>query len=419
MSRLTFLKRRSGRLLAVLTAAVFVAGSPLAAPTSLAQTSSSEPAPSGPAAPAGFASDLIRVFDQAIAAPPPPGVDTQLPPVSSTEFRRMVGSLSQDELNRIYGANPDGWHQVMLAVDAYARTVTPLADAAVASPGQGPTAAPKAVTGAPAPSVIFEPTPCPGLAVGGPGGGFYQIYALRIAKQAAQLASDLLGTKAYEQAGTALLTAVGGLATAPLAVAGIIAILSSEKALQLASAIVASVASAVDIAIDVVQYLLNRAIGSCQYNNATAVVPVIDGNSVAAHGNVNASYRLGRENFRTGEAINRLLDARTQTIINQLNTAQTSLDQDLRHTIEEVLAGGNTTSIVSYQLPASLGGYLDSTPVGVQAIVTSTLAMMQAAKQPIGPAATDNLVQANKALAAGQYKQAFTYYQTAYGLMTR
>jgi hypothetical protein len=47
------------------------------------------------------------------------------------------------------------------------------------------------------------------------------------------------------------------------------------------------------------------------------------------------------------------------------------------------------------------------------------MATMQAAKQTISPSAGKNLTAANNALAAGQYKQAFAYYQTTYGLLVR
>src|SRR3954447_19653985 len=114
-----------------------------------------------------------------------------------------------------------------------------------------------------------------------------------------------------------------------------------------------------------------------------------------------------------------MLDTRTQTIVNQLNVAQATIDQDLRHHIELALAGGNSAAIVSYELPASLGGYIDATPIGVQVIVTSALTSMQAAKQSVSPSAAKNLVLANNLLASGQYKQAFAMYQSTYVLIVR
>lgn len=416
----TQLFHRPGRVTAVLTAAALLAVvSPAATPRSLAQTAPSDPTPSsGPPAPAGFAADLTRIFEEATAVPPPPGSDAQAPPMSGADFHQNVGNLTQDQLNAIYNTNPSAWPQVISTVDAYSSTVSAIAAGAAAQPAGAPPASPNASPGDLGPPVLFTPVPCPLLALGGPGGGFYQIYALQIAQQAVQLSSDLLGATAAGLAGDALIEALSAVVVPP-EVATVAGTLLSRQAIGLASAILATVASAIAIPIDVIQFLLNRAIGSCQYDNATAEVPVIDANAVAAHHNVDAAYELSQQNLTTDKAIDQLLDTRTQTIVNQLNTAQASLDQALRHSIEQALAGGNTTTIVSYQLPASLGGYLDSTPVGVQAIVTSTLAMMQAAKQSIAPSAPDNLANGNKALAAGQYKQAFSYYQTAYGLLTR
>lgn len=422
--RSTLLRHGPGRVVAVLTAAAVLAA--VAPAASLAQTAPSGPAPatlpSGPPAPASFAGDLTRIYDEATSVPPPPGSPTS-PAMSSDAFHQTVASLTTDQLNLIYASNPTAWPQVISAVDAYAQSVAPIAaQAAATTGGPKPSAAPArpAEAGSPAPPVLFTPTPCPLLAAAGVGGAYQEIYSLNVAKGAVETSADLLETFAVGDGGDALLAAIAAVGpTMPIAVATILGFLLTEEGLSLVAAVLHSVADALEIPIDVVEFLLHRSIDSCQYDNGVAVVPVIDANAVATQNNVNVSYRTSQQNFRLDQAINKLLDDRTAGIITQLNTAQASLDQALRHSIEEALAGGNTTSIVSYELPASLGGYLDATPIGVQAIVTSTLSMMQTAKQPISPQASKNLTLANQALAAGQYKQAFVYYQTAYGLLVR
>jgi hypothetical protein len=410
---------RSARVVGVLTAAALVAAvSPVAAPPSLAQT-----APSGPVAPAGFANDLTRIYDEATSVPPPPGV-TWSAPGSADDVHQKIASLTQDQLNAIYATNPTGWPGVLSAVDAYAQGVAPSAGQTAAQPATGPpkppSPAPAADGGTPPPPVVFTPTPCPGLAFPAQGGAYQELYSLNVAKGAVALVGEELETAAEAKAGDALIATFGEAFTVPLAeIATVTAFLLSEEGLSIAATVIDAVADAMELPIDVVEFLLHRAIDSCQYDNSVGEVPFVDTNEVATQNNVNASYGLGQKNFKLDQAINQLLDDRTQKIVGQLNTAQVSLDQNLKHSIELALSGGNATTIVSYELPASLGGYLDSTPIGVQAIVTSTMSLMQSANQPISPQAGKNLTLANQALAAGQYKQAFVYYQTAYGLLVR
>jgi hypothetical protein len=427
-----FAHRRVRRALTVVTAtAILTASCPSVAGATIADTPPppppASPVPAGPPAPPSFAGDLMRIFDEATSVPPPPGVASKAPAVSTNTFHQKVAHLTTRELRQMYDANSNAWPQIIATIDTYAQSVAPIAAAAAAAPiaARRPVkpAARQAASaaGAPDPPVIFEPTACPLLAFADVGGAYQEIYAIQVAQGGLNLADELLETAAEGDVGVILLEAVAGEAgiTAPIAVATILGTVVSEIGLSVAAVVLGILAATLEIPLDVIHFLLNRSIASCQYDNATAEVPVIDGNAIGAQTNVNASYRVGQQNYQADQAINQLLDARTQTIISQLNNAQTSLDLDLRHNIEEALAGGGNTTIVAYQLPSSLGGYLDATPIGVQAIVTTTLAMMNTAKQPIGHDATDDLLRANHALATGQYKQAFTYYQAAYGQLVR
>jgi len=87
----------------------------------------------------------------------------------------------------------------------------------------------------------------------------------------------------------------------------------------------------------------------------------------------------------------------------------------LKLQIEQALAGwGPLVPEVKFMLPAKYGGFLDSTPVGVQSVVTSDLAAMQKIGAPVKPTAVTLLSAGNTALAAGQYTTAFTDFAKAY-----
>jgi hypothetical protein len=95
-----------------------------------------------------------------------------------------------------------------------------------------------------------------------------------------------------------------------------------------------------------------------------------------------------------------------------LQTAQQSLDTQLNQRIESALAGVDPAA--AFEIPASAGGYLDATPIGVKQIVTNALTAMLANGQPVASTAHRDLALATDALTAKQYKKAFHYYQMAY-----
>ena len=70
-------------------------------------------------------------------------------------------------------------------------------------------------------------------------------------------------------------------------------------------------------------------------------------------------------------------------------------------------------------LVANTIGYLDATPIGVQKIVTDALARLRASGQPVDSAAPRDLVLADSALTAKQYKKAYHYYELAYQAITK
>jgi hypothetical protein len=108
-----------------------------------------------------------------------------------------------------------------------------------------------------------------------------------------------------------------------------------------------------------------------------------------------------------------------QQILNALQSNSSSqltqYQENLRFLIEQGLAGwGPVLPEVKLILPASLGGLLNSTPVGVQELVTSDLQSAQTLGLKIKPAAYTELSAANTALAAKQYVTAWNDYAQAY-----
>lgn len=103
------------------------------------------------------------------------------------------------------------------------------------------------------------------------------------------------------------------------------------------------------------------------------------------------------------------------TISGQVSTVQQTLDDELTLAIEQALtAPMSAVPNLAYELPATVGGNLDSTPVGVQSVVASAISHLQAAGEPVNPAAAVDLQQADQALAAGQYALAYTSFHQAY-----
>jgi hypothetical protein len=114
-----------------------------------------------------------------------------------------------------------------------------------------------------------------------------------------------------------------------------------------------------------------------------------------------------------------LVNQNDQQIINLLksnfNTQQGQYQANLKLTIEHSLSEyGNIVPEVQLMLPASQGGYLNSTPVGVQEVVTDDFKALLALGVKAPSAATNAFNAANAALAAGQYITAYQDYATAY-----
>lgn len=103
------------------------------------------------------------------------------------------------------------------------------------------------------------------------------------------------------------------------------------------------------------------------------------------------------------------------TIGGQVSNLQQTVDDELTLAIEQALSGpAGSAPNAAYELPASEGGNLDSTPVGVESVVSGAIASARLAGLPVNPAAVRDLAVANAALAAKNYAGAYSEYAAAY-----
>ena len=125
-----------------------------------------------------------------------------------------------------------------------------------------------------------------------------------------------------------------------------------------------------------------------------------------------------KETDADAQGLTTLVTQGNQKILNTIQSESAMTLQQyqgyLKLQIEQALAGwGPVVPEVKFMLPAKYGGFLDSTPVGVQSVVTSDLAAMQKIGLVKSTAVT-YLSAGNTALAASQYTTAFTDFAKAY-----
>jgi hypothetical protein len=102
-------------------------------------------------------------------------------------------------------------------------------------------------------------------------------------------------------------------------------------------------------------------------------------------------------------------------VANLTNQDTNQFDQQLTLSIQQALAApAGTVPMAAMELPASAGGYLDGSPVGVNQVVSATIRAMQTTGQPLSAHATRDETLGEQANASGQYKLAFAYYRLAY-----
>ena len=132
-----------------------------------------------------------------------------------------------------------------------------------------------------------------------------------------------------------------------------------------------------------------------------------------------ALSKILSETDTTAAGLTTLVTQNNQQVMNTLQanfkTQQSQHNSDLKIRVEKALAqAGLVPPPVQFILPASQGGYLNSTPVGVQEVVTDDLSAMTALGVKVPPSALTNFKTANTALAAGQYITAYQNYSACY-----
>jgi hypothetical protein len=109
------------------------------------------------------------------------------------------------------------------------------------------------------------------------------------------------------------------------------------------------------------------------------------------------------------------VESSVDTVSAQVGVVQQTEDEQLTLNIQQALtAPAGSAPNAAYVEPASVGGNLDSTPIGVQEVVTNDLVAAQAAGIAVNPAANQDLAAGNVALTNGQYKAAYNDFHEAY-----
>ena len=109
------------------------------------------------------------------------------------------------------------------------------------------------------------------------------------------------------------------------------------------------------------------------------------------------------------------IESSVNTIHGQLDAVQQTLDAQLTLAIQQALAQpSSSVPNIAFEIPASAGGNLDSQPIGVAEVVTNAIAEITASGQPLNAAAPSDLALADAALAAHNYRQAYTEFHLAY-----
>jgi len=397
-----------------------VAPSSSPSPASSGSTAALSGAASGPPAPLGFRRELIGLYGQAAAITAaashglPAATPVQSPP-STTQFAQAVDALTPADLRAAYDATRkvpgfDGTAQVLADVlaaqNGNVNPVRSLVQAGSAVRPEGAGASPE-VSGpvphaSPGTGITFTPatteTTDPSLNVNacppGAGGGDYgedAIYALNLAVDAYTITTSFV-PQSLVQGDYVLGEGVTITLPDPAWVAvelGLMAVQIARDTLVWQQAIAADCAS----------NSLAALIGVV-YDNVNSLIGLVDSRTTAIDNEEQLLYAL--------------VDARTTLILNKIAVLQASLNLELKVTIEEDLLQGANGSVADFEIPASAGGYLNATPIGVQSLVTNALATTEQAGQSVNPAAPGDLAAANAALAAQQYKQAFQLYGQAY-----
>jgi hypothetical protein len=132
-----------------------------------------------------------------------------------------------------------------------------------------------------------------------------------------------------------------------------------------------------------------------------------------------ALSQILNETDSDAQGVTTLVTQGDQQILNAVQSdfsaQQQQFDTTLQLEIEEGLAGWQpVVPEAQLMLPASVGGYLNSTPVGVQEVVTSDLQSLQSIGVAVKPLAVTDLNQGDAAVTAGQWATAWNDFANSY-----
>lgn len=388
-----------------------------------------------PPAPAGYAQSWTGLYDDIYATVQASGITTDEPagtPLlpSPTDFAQMVGQLTPAELAELYqGTNAlSGWSSLpstyqSLTATAQAQpitgvpvvsnpvpaststttTTTPSTTAGAAERAHAATAGasasssgsfpPTEPTGSfPAPPAAYQPSApialtqvfaCPAPAPGDEWGET-TIYSATVA---AQVLDDLEPT----------LEDTLDLEVSPPPVA------IDVKVPNPVLVVLAAAAGAAHVVADTFQFLHDYW-ANCLAENLGLVLANIDTTTVN-------TYDL----LTLMESTLDNVESSVDTVSQQVSVVQQTEDEQLTLNIQQALTAPATSAPnAAYEEPASVGGNLNSTPIGVQELVTQDLLEAQSAGIEVNPAANQDLASGNVALSNEQYKTAYADFHAAY-----
>jgi hypothetical protein len=412
-------------------AAAVASGATAGTPTGPKDTTAATappPNPVPPPAPSGFADSLNSLYstifqaDQTLDSRTGQSASQQLS--APGDFSQQVGSLTADQLAALYAATQQdpNWaqltaqaQQVLTAAQsaplaaspgpqAQAKTSAPTSPpsttasararaAAVAQPAQTGASAfpPGEPSGSfPAPPAPFTPDLPVALApqmLCFPGDPFAYYLASDSAIFIAETINEIAYTVQSEQPDT------------QVTIAGVAA-LAVPNPIKL-------VLVALDLATEEASNSLEYArevVNDCVGDNAYVRIANIAATTVD-------TFKLEQQDERTLAST----EASVNTLHDQVHVAQQTVDAQLTIDIRRALSQPTTAPRnVVYELPTTVGGNLDSTPIGVKAIVTSAYNAAKQAGLAVNATATNDLTAANTALTAKNYRTAWQDFQAAY-----
>jgi hypothetical protein len=392
-------------------------------------TTTPPPNPVPPPAPSGFTESLSSLYstifqaDQTLDSRTGQTASRQLS--APGDFSQQVGSLTPDQLGALYAATQQDPNWAQLGAQAQqvlnAAQSAPLAAPPTAAPAQAKTnaqAAPpsKAATAGPRAAAVAQPalTGAGAFPPGEPSGSF--------PAPPAPFAPDLPVTAAPQMSCfpgdpfAYYLSSDSAIFIAETINEIAYTVQSEQPDTQVTIAGVAALAvpNPIKLVLVALDLATEEASNSLEYAREV-VNDCIGDNAYVRTANIDATtvntFKLEQQNERTLAST----EASVNTLHDQVHVAQQTVDAQLTIDIRRALSQPTTAPRnVVYELPTTVGGNLDSTPIGVKAIVTSAYNAAKQAGLAVNATATNNLTAANAALTAKSYRTAWQDFQVAF-----